>query len=400
MALPGVKIIFDNGALEQIATLADGCLGFLALGAKEIDGDKSFKLGKDYTVKKLADLEALGVTAKNNPNLHRNVKEFYEQAGDGMELYLMGFAESVAFTSVLDKDNDTGAKALLKASRGKIRGLIAFKTPASDYKMTVKDAMDSDVSTAMTKAQALGEMAADTMYAPIFTLIEGYGFTGDASKLKDMNTASFNRVGIVIGDTTPNSKNACMGVVAGCVAALPVQRKISRVKNGALKTPEIYIGDRLVEMADVETINDYGYITFRTFVGKAGYFIADDHLATKPEDDYNSLSNRRVIDKAHRILYGVLREELNDEVPIAKDGNLTPAWCANVEAKVKKTIVSQMTAEGNLGNDTADPTDTGVECKIDYHQQILATKRWKIALSVKPNGYGKFIEANLGFKAA
>ena len=40
--------------------MADGCLGMMALGAKEVTGDDKFKLGKAYTLRKLADLEALG----------------------------------------------------------------------------------------------------------------------------------------------------------------------------------------------------------------------------------------------------------------------------------------------------------------------------------------------------
>ena len=52
--------------------MADGCLGMMALGAKEVTGDDKFKLGKAYTLRKLADLEALGVTSENNPNLYRS----------------------------------------------------------------------------------------------------------------------------------------------------------------------------------------------------------------------------------------------------------------------------------------------------------------------------------------
>ena len=82
------------------------------------------------------DLEALGVTSENNPNLYRNVKEFYAEAGDGTELWLTGYAESETFANAFDKDNAAGAVALLKASNGKIRGLVAFKTPAEAYELT------------------------------------------------------------------------------------------------------------------------------------------------------------------------------------------------------------------------------------------------------------------------
>lgn len=398
--LPRVKITFANGALGQVEAMADGCLGFLALGAKEVAGDSNFKLGKTYTLKKLSALEALGVTAENNPNLYRNVKDFYAEAGDGVELWLMGFAESSTFASILDKDNAAGAKSLLQASNGKIRGLMAFKTPAEGYMLTVKDGLDTDVTAAMITAQGLGEWATDTLRAPIFTLIEGYGFTDDASELKSLTTMEYNRIGIVIGDTTPNSPNACMGIVAGRIAISPVQRKISRVKDGALTPLVIYIGYLPAELADVETIHEKGYITFTTFVGRTGYFVADDNLATRIEDDYRSLTNRRVIDKAYRIAYNALLTTLNDEVPIATDGNLSPAWCAALKSDVEQAIISNMTANGNLGNDPGDPNDTGVTCNIDYKQQILATSSLAVGLRVKPNGYAKYIDVELGFKTA
>lgn len=398
--LPRVKITFANGALGQVEAMADGCLGFLALGAHEVEGDDNFKLGRAYTVKKLSALETLGVTAENNPNLYRNVKDFYAEAGDGVELWIMGFADTETFASVLDKDNAAGAKALLQASNGKLRGLLAFKTPAEGYTMTVEKGFDADVTAALVKAQGLGEWATDTLRAPIFTLVEGYGFTGDAMQLASLTTMEYNRVGVVIGDTVPNSSNACMGIVGGRITTVPVQRKISRVKDGALTPLAIYVGDRLVELADVETIHEKGYITFTTFVGRTGYFIADDNLATRVEDDYRSLTNRRVIDKAYRIAYNTLLDVLNDEVPIASDGNLSPAWCTSVASTVEQAIISNMTANGNLGNDPGDPNDTGVECTIDYAQKILSTSQLAVGLRVKPNGYAKYIDVELGFKAA
>lgn len=396
--LPRVKITYSNGALGQVAEMDDGCLGFIAIGAAEVAGEENFKLGKAYSLKKLADLESLGVTSENNPNLYRNVKDFYAEGGDGLELWLMGFAETAAFATVLDKDNAGGAKSLLLSAKGNIRGLIAFKTPGESYELDDSEGMDSDVIAALPKAQALGEWATDDRYAPIFTLIEGYAYSGNDTGLPDLKTMNHDRCGIVIGDTSQESPNAAMGIVAGRIAATDVQRKISRVKSGALTPVEMFVGGKTVEEADVESINDKGYITFRTFVGKSGYFIADDPLATAATDDYNSLSNRRVIDKAYRIAYNTLVESLNDEVPIATDGTLSPAWCVSVQGDVEQAIISSMTANGNLGNDPADPDDTGVECSIDYKQDILATSRIAAGLRVKPNGYAKYIDVDLGFK--
>ena len=56
--LPRVRINYANGTLGQVAAMADGCLGMMALGAKEVTGDDKFKLGKAYTLRKLADLRS------------------------------------------------------------------------------------------------------------------------------------------------------------------------------------------------------------------------------------------------------------------------------------------------------------------------------------------------------
>ncbi|MCD8041440.1 MAG: DUF2586 family protein [Tannerellaceae bacterium] len=398
--LPRVKISYANGALGQVEAMADGCLGFLAVGAMAVTDENNnelFKLNTPYTIRKLAGLQDLGVTKENNPNLYRNVKDFYAEAGDGVELWIMAFAGSLSFTKVLDKD-EAYAKALLQASNGKIRALIAFKTPNADPE--IRNGLDKEIPEAMEKAQGLGEWATEELRAPIFTLIEGYGYTDDPTVLPDLSSYSHNRVGIVIGDTEADSANACMGIVAGRLAISPVQRKISRVKDGALTPQTIYVGSEPAETADVEAVHEKGYITFRTFVGKSGYFIADDNLATEVADDYRSISNRRVIDKAYRIAYNTLIETLNDEVPIATDGTISPSWCASLQGDVEQAIISNMTANGNLGNDPADTNDTGVECEIPYDQPILSDSKLSVTLRVKPNGYAKYIDAELGFKTA
>ena len=46
------------------------------------------------------------------------------------------------------------------------------------------------------------------------------------------------RVGVLIGDTISQSKGAAIGILAGKLASIPVQRHIGRVKDGALSATE------------------------------------------------------------------------------------------------------------------------------------------------------------------
>jgi hypothetical protein len=207
-------------------------------------------------------------------------------------------------------------------------------------------------------------------------------------------------VGILIGDTAPDSNGATLGTLAGTLASIPVQRSIARVRSGALPVSKFYIQDKEAKDADVEVIHDKGFITFRTFVGKAGYYFSDDKLATKVSDDYALIPRRRVIDKAYRIGYITLLEELNDELPVDDEGRIPAPVAKSIQNSVERAIVNNMTAYRNLGNDPSNPNDTGVECYIDPNQNVVALSKLDARLRVKPYGYPKYIDCYLGFKVA
>ncbi|MBR7036259.1 MAG: hypothetical protein IKI25_10935, partial [Bacteroidales bacterium] len=173
------------------------------------------------------------------------------------------------------------------------------------------------------------------------------------------------------------------------------QRSVARVKSGAIAYTALYIGAVAAENGNPEVIHDLGYICPRTFVGKAGYFWSDDKLATSPADDYALIPRRRTIDKASRIAYATLIEELSDEIALTSEGKIPAAVCKSLETTVESAIVSGMV--GELGTDPDDQTDKGVKCYIDPDQVVVATSKVNVQLRVKPFGYLKYIDVYLGF---
>jgi hypothetical protein len=403
MALPRVKIYFENGALGSVAPGADGVVG-LAVTAVAVPATESvpagFQLNTAYVFRKLDDLVSLGVTpAVNDGNafLYRHVKEFYAEAGDGAELWVMGFANTVAQSDIVNKDAPNSAKQLIQAAGGRIRALGVAYLPANGYTPTIANGVDSDLTAALQNGQSLGKWATEALYAPLFVLLEARHYTGVATALSELSENSYDRVGVFLGDTVKGSNGAAVGLLLGRVARIPVQRHIGRVRDNALNTLTAYLKDVPAELADVETVHDKGFITFRTFVGKAGYFFSDDFLATAVTDDYRSIARRRTIDKAYRIAYQTLINFLNEEIPITESGELVPAMVKSWESEVESAIITQMTAEGNLGVDTTEAQDTGVQCFIDYAQKVVSTGKVEVVLRVKPYGYAKYIDVKLGF---
>lgn len=390
--LPYVKITYGNGAIGQAIASADGLLCLVVCGAVAI-ADK-FDLAKLYPLRKYTDLEALGITNQDNANIDKLVKDFYTEAQEGTKVYLIGYPSTLTMSAVLDKNNPY-ARNVIESTNGEVRGLIV--TSKSGANPIITNGLDSDVEAAKLNAQALGDWAAEVRYAPIFTLIDGLGYSGDPEALDDMTKQAYNRVGVIIGDSTKGAKNQAIGLVAGRIATAPVQRNVGRVQDGALNVLAMYAGDKIVELADVSTILGKGYITFRTFTGMSGYYIADDPLATKPTDDYNAITRRRVIDKAYRIAYAVLIEKLLEEIPVNADGTMIETYARSFELAVENAIATNMTANGELSTNPADTSDRGVICKVDRTVNVLATNKVKAELRVRPYGYAKYIDVLLGF---
>jgi hypothetical protein len=394
--LPRVKIFFENGALGKVATSADGVLGIMCTG---VAVSTTFSLATAYTLFGIAGLATLGITSTNNPAIYKIIVDFYKVAGEGTEVWLMAFPDTVKLSDMVDIADATKAKAFINAANGRLRGLVLSRTPAVGYTPTITNGLDADVALAITNAQVLAAWSQTSKFAPVFVAIEGYAYSGTASALADLTTMSNNSVCVLIGDNAVNTKKAAMGVLAGRIASIPVQRNIGRVRDGALLTTA-FIVDKAVELADVESIHNKGYITFRTFIGRSGYFFSDDPMATLPTDDYSSLTARRTIDKAYRIAYQTMLDNLLDEVPVTGEGKLQVPLITSWQTDVEKDIAAQMTALGELSADATDPNDKGVICFIDPDQNIVSTSRLDVRVRVRPFGYPRYIDVYLGFQVA
>ncbi|MDD4373483.1 MAG: DUF2586 family protein [Bacteroidales bacterium] len=391
--LPRVIINFANASLGRVTPSPDGVFGLLATGVSVVN---TFNLLTSYLVRSMDDVtKGLGITTENNPGLYKVLSEFYAEAGDGTELWLRAFADTVTMTQMVDSSIEANAKALLQDAGGRIRALFVHRTPPVGYTEEVTSGYDADVTTAITKAQTLGEYATNSLKAPIFVVISGLYFQG--STTVDLREMTNNRVAVMIGDTVPGD-GCAIGVLAGRLAKDPVHRNCGRVRSGALKPTVAYVGSTKVDTADITSLHDKGYITFRKHVGRAGYFFTDDPLATLPTDDYNGIAVRRVIDKAYRLAYGVMLDETLEEITVNDAGQVSISYAKSVENRVENAIVNSMTANGELGNDPDDQNDTAVECLVDTDQNVVSTGKLVVGLRIKPVGYAKYIEVELGFK--
>jgi hypothetical protein len=382
MGLPKVAITLGNGNLGRTVATDDGVAGLVLTGV----ATNQLPLAVPTVLFSLSDAAAIGITdGGTNTYAYRLIKEFYDIAGEGAELYIMLVENTVTMPQIVDLTNANGAVKLLDAAKGRIRLLGITFTPADLYLAPQGEGMDGNVLDAVPKAQQLAQAYAD-QFKPVRILLEANAIDIDhPEKLKDLRTFSANRVGIVLAGTYYDSPS--IGLVIGRAAAIPVQRNLGRVKDGALPITNAYIGTRKVEdLTSLELLHTKGYIFFRTFVGRSGYYLNDDPMCAPAADDYSQLAAGRVIDKAITLCYQTYVEELNDEVAIDADGKLSVPVIKYLQSRIETAVNTAMADE-----------ISSFSAYVDANQNVLSTGKITVKATIVPVGYTKTIEVLLGF---
>lgn len=383
MALPKIIINVLNGAIGAQDSLNDGVSGLIMSGVAiptKIAVNEVVKLTSYDDALDLGISEAYDTA--NSVDAHRHIYEFYKSAPAGTPLYIM----LTSPTETIEEVAATRMASFIEAAAG-VKIIALSRTPDLGYTPVTTEGLDADVFTALVGLQSALETAA-TNKQPIRAIVEGRAYTEVPGDLRDLKTENKNRCQILIGGTKDDT-SCSVGLLLGRYAADPVMRNPGRVKSGALNITEAYIGASTVEDTgniDIGAIHEKGYVSLRTWQGKAGYFFTDDPMATSNTDDYSSFARGRVIDKAIRIANQVMTEEVLDEIPVDTAGNIVPGVAKNYQQNVTNAIEAQMSGE-----------ISSVSVSVPTDQNVIATGELTMTILIVPVGYGKQIEINLGY---
>lgn len=393
-----VNITLSNGNLGGTTQTQDGIVGMVMSGT----GSGSFPFGEGVLLGSVKDAEALGMTAANNPLAHRNIKSFYGEAGEGAALYVLLVSDAYDLKSMCDPDNADGISKLIDYAEGKITVIgvacndVAVFGADGDFSKGI-DAitnMQTTLANYANKQWPMRGVVAMGSYLP-----EGV----ELNELDDVTLLNKNRVSALLGDTVADlpsigAVSSALGLLMGRIARIPVQRKVSRVKDGPITLDQVYLGYdptsgnmiKQEQVSDVvkEALQTNGYISFKKYEGKGGYYFTGDGTATAAEDDYSMLSRGRVIDKAQRIIYRTLVDEIDEEVPTVEGGKPDPDWCLWLENKIVTNLDQQMTSAGEI---------VAALCNIPRDQLITQDSQLDVVGSVRPLGYSTNIDVKLGY---
>lgn len=384
--IPNIQFNISSNGLGLPQAEIQKIPGFVLTGVTVVGANK-VTAGTSYQIFSLQEAVNLGIAeGGTNDFAYKQIAAFYAQAKKGAELWFMLVVGSVTMEDQADITKDY-ARKLLSDAKGKIRVLGLLKKSGAAEVIT--EGLDADVHLAVVKAQALAQDFADRFY-PVRVLISGNKFSGVVADLKDYATTNYNKVSILLSNTD-GSKEAAIGLTLGRLASTPTQRKLSRVKDGAIEPFAAYFTNGAT-IATLDTawdaIDAKNYTFMRSFANLSGFFFTGDKTLTMGTDDFNSLARGLVMDEGVLIAYTTLAQELSDEVPVTEAGTIHPAIIKSWQNAVERQITDLMVDTGKL---------SGVRAYIDENQNVLQTNNVNVALQLLPVGYSDFITVNIGF---
>lgn len=386
MALPNAIINLDNGNLGRVAQSDDGVAGLILTGTA-VAG--KLTLGEVYTLASMRDILKLGITADDNKSAYKELTAFFTQTGDGAELYLQVVAPETTLTQMCSAEENSPLRKLITHANGRIRLVGVNRLPGAEYTPeTSTTGIDKDAVTAAAAAQALGESFARKVM-PFRCFVPAAGWNGTTDNLNKPRDGSTNRVGFVMASDDAVNKTAAIGQVLGRAAKYPVNYSLGRVKSGAIAVEGWLTNGKTLEENDsmLDLLDEAGYIIYRSFPKKSGYYLNDDHMGAPLSDDYSNLNLGRVADKAMIYAYVTYIEEILDDIETDDQGNIPQEMCAYYEGLIDHAVAVAM--QGEISDFTS---------YVDPAQNVLSTRRMTVACKIIPRGTLRQINVNLGFE--
>lgn len=389
MSLPNVNITLGNGNIGSVALSDDGIAGLIVTGAAV---STTLELEKVYVLSSTADLKKLGITEENNPLAYKEIAAFYTSAGDGAELHLLVTDEENTLTDICSSVDGSPLKKLIDSAAGRIRLVGININPGAEYEGAVTSGIDQDVVTAVTAAQQVAENYMSQI-APFVVLLPAMGWSGSTTSLYQPREGSQNCVSVVmasdgkVGDGKYYS--AAIGQVLGRLATCAVNISLARVRDGSIAAAG-YLTDGKTPEEDFSlwnALHDAGYIFYRTYIGKNGYYLNDDATCVATTDDYHRLCLTRVIQKALVICYKTYIDEILDSISVDPEtGQVPQPMCKYYEQLLIRAINTNM--DGEISGFTA---------YIDPAQDLITTGRLNIQAKITPTALLKDIDVDLSF---
>lgn len=391
-----MKFIRGSGGIARRVAGEDHISGIIA-----VVGENSTLVGV-YEFRDIEAVVAAGITADAAPLLHYHISEFFRLA-PGATLFVIAVeALDGTFTEI---------KQLQQHAGGKLRR-VGIAQP------------DVALATIITQADTVNAICTELaeLNMPLVAVMTGYVTSEDIASLADLHTKNCPRVGICLAQDgggygawlqaqQAHAKQSvgAMGALMGTLAKRRISDSIGWVgkynvvstaypksltedeqKALELDVPAICSGILISEVtpAQLQSINDKGYILLLKHVGYGGSYWNDAFAVVAFTSDYVYLENSETMDKACRGVYSALLPQVSGPAYVDPDtGQLAESTCRSLEA-LAEVPLAQMQRDGEL---------SGGAVSINPEQEVLQTSKLQVVIKLVPVGALREIVVTIGF---
>lgn len=411
MALPSLVVNITGGNLGRQAPDADNIAAIVTNNYPAIAGIADKSRNVLYSIKQA---ESLGITADYDDTeevlLHHHIAEFFRMNTSG-ELHLITlFDASTPYTVQQVFGNNTTPSLLepiLVAANGRIKQ-IGYLDPGAEY---------STLSTTVALAQGLADRLLDQLLQVDAIFIGALEFDEAVGSLTDLRTFDARNLGVVVGgDFGTASLMAAyegytsVGTLLGSSTNKEVHESFAWAKDEntitsvadnafldvkyalSFATADPFKNDKAAQAE----LHDKGYIFPRQYPLRSGYFWNQSSNCVPIDSDINSLELVQVVNKAIRLISGVLSLKINQNFDI-EDGRLTETERKIIEAEVRKVLDINLSDNiSSLGTLEIDPVN---DDNNQPYPSLLADATLRARVGLVPKGKAEQILLFIGYQA-
>ena len=375
MARTGIKISVSNTVFGAPINVDSNTLLIVAGAAATTGGDIAFSLGIPYLLRGFADLDALNITEDNNPEIYKEVRDFYRPTdaidNTGTVLWLVGVVTFTDATTIFTYVRDTVVSGFEYRPRNilisQINAFAARQVDPSDIQTTI-DAMYEE---GFCTVAILGDC------------LRGAAKTYDAPDLSEENAPM---VGVLVCSDVKDGR-AAVGKVGGLMSAITVGTSIGDTSFPPLAT-DMYFVDLSGVSTYVNThcsglslakVNEYGdkqYIFARNRAPLNGFWLNDGATCVDSTTALSTLEGSRTLASIVDALRTFFTPMLNTRVPVTADGDIAPTVKSAIVSSAKLKVIDPYIEVGDISDARID-----LRAKDD---DMVGTRTWEVSLSVLP----------------
>lgn len=260
------------------------------------------------------------------------------------------------------------------------------------------DADKATAAAAMAAALQTKLDAAFTAHRNVRAIMDGPDVAdtsgGDTALITAFANAVAPRVGIGADFASIRSQVSKRVYVqsAGWVAVaqarkLSLSTDLGEVQSGRLHSSVVSIRRNEGKRAG---LNDARFITLRTYIGKAGFYITKPKMMAAAGSDFELLQHGRIIDIAVSIARSEGLDLISKKQRTNPNGTIYEVDARAIESEINSALDQALRQPGHVQS-------TYVVVRRD--DNILSTKKIRLKVRARPFAYPEFIETEVGFEA-